>query len=133
MSKDGLHSDCLLRWEAVTMTSLVPFKINGTLDEFTFAFHHKAGIVCRLWAHKHFVWEEHSITRSLPADIPQEGPTCARSCAHEEQSQVQAFVSQDIFERYKTCTVRDVELHSTETDEDMEAIDPAIAGVFFSQ
>jgi hypothetical protein len=46
---------------------------------------------------------------------------------------VQAFASQDIFERYKTCTVRDVELHSTETDEDMEAIDPAIAGVFFSQ
>jgi hypothetical protein len=36
---------------------------------------------------------------------------------------------QDISERYKTCTVRDVELHSTETDEDMEAIDPAIAGV----
>jgi hypothetical protein len=45
MNKDGLQFGCLLRWETVTMTSLVPSKINGTLDEFTFAFHHKAGFV----------------------------------------------------------------------------------------
>ena len=71
------------------------------------------------------------MTRSLPAHLPQEGPTCARSFAQTRNKAKCKPSPQDILERYKTCTVRDVELRSTETDEDVEAIDPPLAGGFW--